>query len=66
MAFVVVEALVDRIGKVVGRINRADGRGFNGGSDNGDSARVVDGRKKTLVIRKKQRTISSFRTKSFD
>ena len=60
-----VEVLADRIGKVVGRINGADGRGFNG-SDNDESARVVDGRKKTFVIMKRQRNIVSFRTKSFD
>ena len=60
-----VEVLADRIGKVVGRFNGADGRGFNG-SDNGESARVIDGRKKTFAIMERQRNIVSFRTKSFD
>lgn len=59
-----VEILADRIGKVVGRINGADDRGFNG-SDDGESARVIDGRKKTFVVMKRQRNIVSFRTKSF-
>ena len=53
VVFMAVEVLADRIGKVVG-------------SDDGESARVIDGRKKTFVVMKRQRNIISFRTKSFD
>jgi hypothetical protein len=60
-----VEVCVEKPGRVVGKVEGAEGRNSDA-LDSGERPRIVGIRKKTRVIKSTQRSIMSFRRYSSD